>query len=793
MLYHQAAIKFEQNGDMAGHCDSLLRSAYVCLSLGHTDKAAANLQIAEQLASTMADQARLGRVYALQGNLDHSNGNVEGAQANLQKAVSLAEKNGLPSVLIAVHNDLGNLFGSTQRYTEALAEYRTSALLAEQNGQPLRKTIALTNGARVCIADADQYLKYKNRSHSIQKVGTYLSDSDLETDSHQPAKTKRVSRSRGITTVFDSRTGIDTSIAGEKTVTAMFTDARAMLKEADASLADLQNSQDKILNQINLGLAFMDLGERYPKTASTNFSAANRLFLQAAKSARNFQDARLLSYAIGNLGRLCHQEGQLEQASELTNEAIYWADQASAPESRYRWEWERARILTDQNHIQEALAAYQDAILTLASIRDELSNCYGMYTGDLRKAANELYLMYVDVLLRDVDDLTVSEQTERLKMAREVVEKRKVSELRDYFKDDCLGQAAIETKAVDELLDKAVVIYPILLSDRLEIIAAFPNAANHDDVPGMPTAKIRHYKTVIDSQIVMRTVDKFRQSLEIKATDYCLIQAKNLYDWIIRPMAADLRQSQAETLVFVPDGALRSIPMGALYDGSTYLIQSYGIAITPGLTLTDPTPMNPEKIRVLAAGIQSAHQGFQALPGVGEELQAISSLHRSKLLIDDQFSLENFEEALQKDQYNIVHIASHGTFSDTVAESFILTADERLTFNDLSELVGLYRFREKPLELLTLSACETAMGNDQAALGLAGIAIKIGARSALATLWAVDDQAAAKLITEFYQQICHPKVSRSEALRQAKLKMLDDPLRSHPGYWAPFILINNWL
>jgi CHAT domain-containing protein len=141
----------------------------------------------------------------------------------------------------------------------------------------------------------------------------------------------------------------------------------------------------------------------------------------------------------------------------------------------------------------------------------------------------------------------------------------------------------------------------------------------------------------------------------------------------------------------------------------------------------------------------------------------------------------------------VVHIASHGKFSDHIEGSFILTADDRLTFDKLSDFVGLYRFRENPLELITLSACETASGNEQAALGLAGLSIKIGARSALATLWAVEDEAAAQLVPEFYRQLKTKNTSRAIALKKAKLKILKDPVYGHPGYWAPFVLINNWL
>ncbi|GJL64912.1 MAG: hypothetical protein NPIRA04_35660 [Nitrospirales bacterium] len=108
-------------------------------------------------------------------------------------------------------------------------------------------------------------------------------------------------------------------------------------------------------------------------------------------------------------------------------------------------------------------------------------------------------------------------------------------------------------------------------------------------------------------------------------------------------------------------------------------------------------------------------------------------------------------------------------------------------------MIGLYQFRDTPLDLLTLSACETAAGDDRAALGLAGVAIKAGARSALATLWFINDKATSELITEFYRQLQNVSVSKAMALQIAKKTLMSHPSYQHPGYWSPFLLINNWL
>jgi CHAT domain-containing protein len=162
--------------------------------------------------------------------------------------------------------------------------------------------------------------------------------------------------------------------------------------------------------------------------------------------------------------------------------------------------------------------------------------------------------------------------------------------------------------------------------------------------------------------------------------------------------------------------------------------------------------------------------------------------------MDEKFVIERFEDELSERPYGIVHIASHGEFSADVRESFLVAYDGKLSMDRLAGMVAATRFREdQPLELLTLSACQTAAGDERAALGLAGVAVRAGARSALATLWFVHDQASTDLVTEFYTQLENPGVSRAEALRRAQMKLLHAHHYRHPGYWSPFLLINSWL
>jgi CHAT domain-containing protein len=191
--------------------------------------------------------------------------------------------------------------------------------------------------------------------------------------------------------------------------------------------------------------------------------------------------------------------------------------------------------------------------------------------------------------------------------------------------------------------------------------------------------------------------------------------------------------------------------------------------------------------------VTEAVQGFPALPNVAAELQGLQTLLGSQNLVNREFLAANFETKLQEQQFSIVHVASHGEFGNDVENTFLLTFDDKLSLDRVNQMIGVFRFRDDPLELLTLSACDTAAGDDRAALGLAGIAIKAGARSALATLWNINDQATVGLVLDFYRELKNPAISRVVALQRAQLKLIDNPRYEHPGYWSAFLMINNWL
>jgi CHAT domain-containing protein len=507
--------------------------------------------------------------------------------------------------------------------------------------------------------------------------------------------------------------------------------------------------------------------------------AAVETLRAAAAAAQQAGDERLHSFALGWEAELYERAGRRAEALDLTRRALFAAQAADAPDALYRWQWQLGRLRLADGDSEGALREYRAAAATLARMRAEGS---APLAGD-RSFARDVEPLYdglVDLLLQRAQAAEeASARQALLAEARNTIEDQKAAELRDYFNDECLDS---ERRAAPESLPGALVVYPILLPDRTELVIGTPSGLESVSVP-------------VGREALATEVRALRAKLEKRTTRQYLPHAQRVYDWLIRPLEPKLADPALAVLVFVPTGPLRTIPIAALHDKATnrFLIERVPLAITPGLSLTDPRRIDRANVSLLSAGISQGVQGFAPLENVPAELSAVNASFPGETLLDEQFAVARFERELGGRPFGIVHVASHGEFTADISQSFLLAWDGKIAMTELASLVGTTRFRTQPLELLTLSACETAAGDDRAALGLAGVAVRAGARSALATLWAVNDQASADLLAEFYRQLADPEVSRAQALQRAQLAVLRTHRWRHPGYWSPYLLISSWL
>ena len=553
------------------------------------------------------------------------------------------------------------------------------------------------------------------------------------------------------------------------------------LQQALGKTQTLPDSPEKIQNFLTIGMGFRDLSHQVSEEYPRVFTQAAESFREAVRSAKEIGDWKNESYGWGFLGELYEEEGRHEEALRLTRLAIRASQQGQAPEARYRWEWNTGRHLKHLGQMDEAILAYQRAVDTLQPIRQEIVLGLPHRQESFRESLGALFFETADVLLQRADQVTDATKRETLLFqTRDTIEAMKTAELQDYFKDDCVEANKARIQAIDKVSATTAIIYPILFPDRLAVLISLGGTMRKITVP-------------VQGHVLTEKIHLFRTFLEKRTTHQYLPHAQSLYDLLIRPLEPYLNEFGIQTLVFVPDGALRTIPMGPLHDGEKFLIQKYAVAITPGLTLTDAHPLNREQVNLLSIGLTEGVQGFSPLPNVEQEVKGIQDLFGGKTLLNEEFLISNLERGMKEENFTIIHIASHGKFENEAKDSFVLTYDKKLTMDHLRELIGLFEFRRIPLDLLTLSACESAAGDDRSALGLAGVAVKAGARSALATLWFINDPASSNLINEFYMRLKQSSLSKAQALREAQVALLDHPIYRHPGYWAPFLLINNWL
>ncbi|MBF1988564.1 CHAT domain-containing protein [Fischerella thermalis] len=358
------------------------------------------------------------------------------------------------------------------------------------------------------------------------------------------------------------------------------------------------------------------------------------------------------------------------------------------------------------------------------------------------------------------------------------------------------------------LPEKSVILYPLVLENSLELVLVSP------DSPPI------HRTVAVKKENLHQTILNFRKALENLSLDVKK-PARQLYDWLIKPIEKDLTQAATQTIVYAPDGQLRYIPLAALFDGKQWLVQRYSINHITAASLTNFNTPPSSDLRILAAAftkgsytveVANRKEIFSGLPFAAKEVENLATIvPGTKKILDNAFNPQT--TVPQMDDFTTVHMATHAAFVVGKPEdSFILFGNgERVTLKDIATW-SLPR-----VDLVVLSACETGLGgklgNGEEILGFGYQMQKTGARSAIASLWAVDDGGTQALMSVFYALLPSGKLTKAEVLRQAQIALITGSSSqlgqqqdridsipkstvvslSHPYYWAPFILIGNGL
>lgn len=516
---------------------------------------------------------------------------------------------------------------------------------------------------------------------------------------------------------------------------------------------------------------------------------------KAIELARDLGDSRAKSYAMGNLGKVYEGNQRWLEAQQCTEQALLLSQnvQLNAPDLAYQWQWQLGRIRWNgARDVKGAIAAYTAAFNTLQSVRNDLVPISRDGQFDFRDKIEPVYRELVDLLLQGEKPIQ-----EKLKQARNVIEALQVAELDNFFRDACVVVNKLEE--IDAIADKydptAAVIHAIILPNRLAIILKLPGQS-----------ELEYHATTVSEKTIRTTLRELGAYLEERGKNPDVLRtAKQLYQWVFKPIEFSIEKNlNVETLVFVLDRPLQKIPMTILHDGKQYLIQKkYDIVLAPGLQLTNAKKRQYTRfkdIKLFAGGVDEKQLPiedieFEAIKNLKEEINGINIVMAvTKQLLNANFTIANIRQLLSLENYSIIHIKTHGQFSSQQEKTFLVAYRSFLRSKDLDNLVKTGSEGDHhTIELLVLSACQTAKGDDRATLGLAGLAVRSGARSTLSTLWKADDEATTKLMVRFYNELRKPGMKMARALHTAQKILIEEDGYKDARTWANYVLIGNWL
>jgi CHAT domain-containing protein len=755
------------------------------------------------LASAFADadddkfkSVQVASANALQkGDKAFRGGDYDTAEEELKTAASLLSGTDNKVSRGATLQKLGQTQQALGKYQESLATLNESLKIATETGERTRQASILSSmgNANIALGKTEEAEKLLQRGMVVAKTtdnpeivtaslnnlgNLYTTLGDHKKAMTTYRKSADSAKANGQRIVFAK------AVSNEARAALMAGDTdrvRELLEGARQWMQTLDDSTEKAFILVHLAKSFELLAQQSSEHRALGLMGAHDTLHSAITVSENIGENRARSYAQGNLGKLYQSSQRYIEAMYLTRQALDSAYLAEAPESIYRWHWQEGKILWEIDQKQSAIESYRRAVTILDETRQETMARYASSAGYFNKVISPVYLDLVDALIQVGESSKVTEYAEKkLLEARNIMEKLKAAELREYFQDECITEFESKETGLETVAKNAAVVYPIMLPDRVDILVSLPSG-------------MKRYSSKIQSEDLVKGINKFRGYLQTPDNDNYLDYSQKLYDILVRPYQQDMEREGISTLVFLPHDALHSIPMSALHDGDQFLVQKYALAVTPSLALVDPKPLDRTKIKMLLAGISDSVQGLPALPAVPDELASIKNLLGGDILLNQNFTVDNFKKALGDQEVSIVHIASHGSFTGNENGNFLLAFDGKLSINQLNKSIGQTKFRKNPVELLVLSACETAAGDEKAALGLAGAAIQAGARSVMGSLWSVSDEGTAQLVEEFYHQLKDPSISKAAALQKAQNQLMQNNSFKHPYYWSPFLMINNWL
>ena len=710
----------------------------------------------QQIAGSDA-AIRRARVLVDLASAYNANGQGKLSEPILVSAIEIAQKGGDRLLEAAALEVLGNVQFKLGELDKAVDTLQASSKLATETGDLRTQVVALNSMGKVLTNRAKRY---------TMMSATASNEGDLDQLSIYKIKAQQ-----------DTILAIDTLNKVEKLSKSLGNIWQ--INSTINLLSTLKNNpnQQTDVSSVSLDSVF-PLLEKLPDSRSKAYALINSTFVdtnparqinsleQAIAVTRNTGDLATESYALGILGHTYELNGQYNAALDKTRSAILVSQQVNAQDSLYRWQWQAGRIYLSLGNNQQALTSYKQAIATLQDMRGDIVAANIDLQFDVRDEVEPIYRQLIDI------ELSNNPTQAGIKDALSTLDLLKLSELQSYFGDDCVQIRSVADNSSPQL-SSTVVISSIILKDKAYIILRFPDGV------------LKSYPIAISAQELEASILEFRSVLEDVATNDYFNLSQKLYDLLIRPIEPDLASAAPQNLVFVNDGLLRNIPMSALYDGKQFLVEKFAIASSAGFDLVAHKPSQQAR-RALVFGLTVKVPPFPALTGVATEAQYVQKAVGGKVFLDSEFTLANLLYQVQTQGYPFVHLATHGKFGASVETTFLQAFDTRVNLNEFEKILsGL----KQPIDLLILSACQTAAGDNRSTLGLAGVAVRNNVENVLATLWFINDVDTIALIEDFYSYLNQPAASPVTALRKAQMKRIANG--DHPALWASFVLLGN--
>lgn len=810
-FYQQALPILQEIGDKASVGTTLNGIGVIYESTGQYDKALETYQRSLNIAKEIGDQPNLGNTLDNIGGIYYSKGRYPQALSSYQQALAIRQEIGDKSGVGNSLNNIAGVYYNLGQYPQSLALLQQALAIRKEIGDKAGEGRVL-DAIGIVYESLKQYpqaLKYYQQALAIAKQ---ISDNAAEGD------------------VLYHIGGVSTSLG-------QYSQAQEFLQQALAIRRDIEDKAGvgRTLNSL-AGVYYSQ--RQYPQALE---------FLQQALSIlQDVGDNAGVAVTFSNMGHLLEQQNQpalaiifYKQAVNLTEsirndlKVLALEQQKSFTETVADTYRSLADLLLKQDRVLEAqqvldLLKMQELDEYLHNVRgnDQTTRGLGLLpqerqiTEQIREQITAKYTQAVQqgkelAQLRNIPESQRTPTQQQRIVELEKMQQQQRAEFNTFIRSPevtALVEQLNRTsggqnldlpnltrlqRSLQQMQQPTVLLYPLILEDRLELVLVTPYSPPlHRSVPVKREALNR---AIVDFRTTLTTPNSRTSDVEVKN------MARQLYNWLIKPIENDLAQAKAQTILYAPDGQLRYIPLAALFDGNEWLVQRFRINNITAASLTDLTTKLLSQPRVLAGAFTQGTYSFQVgnqpfafagLPFAGREVENLAALiPNTTKLLNNSFTPQATIPHLN--EYNIVHLATHAVFTTGAPEdSFILFGNgDRVTLRDVET------WSLPNVDLMVLSACQTAsggqLGNGEEILGFGYQMQLTGAKATVASLWSVDDRGTQILMNAFYATLKKGNVSPSEALHQAQNSLITNaatqPRLKHPYYWAPFILIGNGL